>query len=283
MAGNSVEVGRSVTSKVIAILLVFGRGSTHTLTEIARLARLPVSTAYRLATELSAWGVLERTLDGQYRLGERLLSLGARSRYPMTTNIQERSRRVMEDLAAAYRRADVRLGVLTGGQVAFLRKPAGDRPVPMSFEPTTLPAHATAMGKALLAFSPPQIVDMVIGRGLKRYTDYTVTTSEELRRSLAVIRLTGVAVARRELDATTVAVAAPVFGTGGEVVAALELQDSERQDVRVMTPPLIVAARCLSRELVTPAARDLLRPDHGVRPDLVIPAPQLNGYVLPEH
>lgn len=252
MAGNSTESGRSVTSKVIAILLSLDHGRDHTLTDLARAARLPVSTAYRLVTELTAWGALERTEDGRYRIGERLATLGNRSAAdPPRPTINERTWRIMEDLAVAYGRGDVRLGVLAGHRVAFLGKPPGDRPVPAAFEPGTLPAHATAMGKVLLAFSPPSVAEMVIARGLTRYTEFTVT-ADGLRRSLSIIRATGVAVARRELDPDTIAVAAPVFGPGGKVVAALELLDHDIQHVRLMSGPLIVAARCLSRELLTP-------------------------------
>jgi AraC family transcriptional regulator, L-rhamnose operon transcriptional activator RhaR len=52
MAGNSAEPGRSVTSKIVAILLTFHDGNEHSLTEIARLTCLPVSTAHRLVTDL---------------------------------------------------------------------------------------------------------------------------------------------------------------------------------------------------------------------------------------
>ena len=254
MAGNSTESGRSVASKVIAILLSFGHGSDHTLTELAHAARLPVSTAYRLVTELTALGALERTEDGRYRIGERLATLGAGNHVVALPrpNGNERARRIMEDLAVAYGPADVRLGVLLGHRVAFLRKPPGGRPVSATFEPGTLPAHATAMGKVLLAYSPERVVEMVIARGLRRYTDFTVTTADALRRSLRIIRATGVAVARRELQPDTVAAAAPVFGLRGEVVAALELLDRGSPNVGLMSGPLIVAARCLSRELLTP-------------------------------
>ncbi len=57
------------------------------------------------------------------------------------------------------------------------------------------------------------------------------------------------AVCRRELDLRSSAVAVPVFGGGGEVVAALELEARDPQDLRRMQPPLVVAARGLSREL----------------------------------
>jgi len=254
MAGNSADPGRSVTSKVIAILVTFTNGSTYSLTEIARLAGLSVSTAYRLTTELVDWGMLERSEDGQYRIGLQLKVLSSQAG-ELRATIQEQARGVMDDLAAACSYADVRLGVLADLEVAFVERGAGSRPMPVSFEPASLPAHATAMGKALLAFSPPRAVDMVVARGLKQYTRFTVTTADGLRRCLAVTRLTRVAVARGELELDTVAVAVPVFGGGGELVGALELHSRECHDVRRMQPPLIVAARSLSRELATQHTR----------------------------
>jgi predicted transcriptional regulator len=53
VAGGSAESGRSVASRVTAILLAFHSGGTHSLTEIARLTGLPVSTTHRLLSELS--------------------------------------------------------------------------------------------------------------------------------------------------------------------------------------------------------------------------------------
>jgi DNA-binding IclR family transcriptional regulator len=235
---------------VIAILVTFGHGDTYSLTEIARLAGLSVSTAYRLTTELVDWGMLERTDDGQYRIGLQLKILGSQAA-ELPATVAEQARAVMEDLAAACSYADVRLGVLADLKVTFVERAAGSRPMPVSFEPAILPAHATAMGKALLAFSPPRIVDMVIARGLKPYTRWTVTKAVRLRRCLAVTRLTRIAVARGELEPDDVAVAAPVFGAGRDLVAALELHSRERQDIRLMQAPLIVAARSLSRELAT--------------------------------
>src|SRR5215210_7604513 len=177
MAGNSADAGRSVTSKVIAILLTFTNGSVFSLTEIARLAGLPISTAHRLATELVAWGMLERTHDGQYRIGMQLRAIASEAT-PSPPSVHERARRVMEDLSAAASRGTVRLGVLDGLEVAFIEKSGGNRPVSMVFEPATMPAHATAMGKALLAFSPPETVELVIAQGLKRFTPFTLTSPD---------------------------------------------------------------------------------------------------------
>src|SRR6185437_3531297 len=77
MAGNSADSGRSVTSKVVAILLTFNDGTVHSVTEIARLAGLPISTTHRLVSELAAWGILERTDALQYRVGVQLHAIAA--------------------------------------------------------------------------------------------------------------------------------------------------------------------------------------------------------------
>jgi DNA-binding IclR family transcriptional regulator len=249
MAGNSTEAGRSVTSKVVAILLSFTDGNVQSLTEIARLAGLPVSTAHRLVSELAAWGVLERTDDAHYRVGAPLRMVGGNA--PHQPSLVERARRVMEDLVAATR-TDVRLGVLDGPEVAYTERAAGHRPASSLWGGRTVPAHATAMGKALLAFSPHRVLDDLIAHGLDRYTPYTLTTSDRLRRALAVTRLTRVAISRWELELGSSAVAVPVFGGGGCVLAAIELKVRDlRSELRVMQPALLVAARALSRELAT--------------------------------
>jgi DNA-binding IclR family transcriptional regulator len=249
MAGNSADSGRSVTSKVVSILLTFTDGNVQSLTEIARLAGLPVSTAHRLVTELAAWGVLERTDDAHYRPGVPLRMIGSQTVH--AAGLHERARRVMEDIVTATR-ANVRLGVLEGLEVAYTEKLVGHRPVSIFAGDATLPAHATAMGKALLAFSPPAVVDTLLDQGLERYTPYTLTTPDRLRRALAVIRLTRVALCRWELELGVSAVAVPVFAGGGTVVAALELKVRDlRSDLHTLQPALVVAARCLSRELAT--------------------------------
>lgn len=247
MAGNSAESGRSVASKISSILLTFTDGNRQSLTEIARLAGLPVSTAHRLVTELSAWGVLERTGEAQYQVGVPVRVMG--SRLGHASSLDERARRVVEDVAAATHCA-VRLGVLEEDGVAYIEKQATHRPLSNPSASAVLPAHACAMGKALLAFSPPHLVERIAASGLQRFTPHTITSVDRLRRHLSVVRLTHVAVCRGELDPECSAVAVPVFAGGGAVVAALEagVRDlgGER---RVLQPVLTLAARSLSREL----------------------------------
>jgi DNA-binding IclR family transcriptional regulator len=247
MAGNSAEPGRSVTSKIVAILLTFHDGNEHSLTEIARLTCLPVSTAHRLVTELAGWGVLERTDESTFRIGLHIKAISSRKSY--TPAILESARRVLEDLVTAAR-AGARLGILAGTDVAYIEKRRDHSPVTTFAQTSRLPAHATALGKALLAFSPAEILDRVLLNGLTCYTPNTVTDPDRLRQNLASIRLTRVAIARWELETGVSGVAVPVFGAGGIAVAALELTvPNLRADLQMASSVLTIAARGLSREL----------------------------------
>jgi DNA-binding IclR family transcriptional regulator len=261
---------RSLVGRITAILSTFLAGESHSVTEIARLTQLPVSTAHRLTVELVSWQLLRRTADGRYEVGLTLQRLGGDGW--SVPALHERGPQVVTDLCeVAHRRA--RLGILRGDRVAYIEKQEGPEPATAFCANAVLPAHATALGKALLAFAPRGVVSSVEQR-LTAYTRHTLTTPDQLHRALQATRLTRRAVARGELFPGDWAVAVPVFGSGGVVVAALELDVHDpRTDIETCTAALAVAARGLSRELAVdmhPAGRPHLRllP----RPDWVGPA-----------
>jgi DNA-binding IclR family transcriptional regulator len=156
---------------------------------------------------------------------------------------------VVEDLSGLMQ-SDVRLGLLDGLRVRYAEKVHGCQPFSGFSDAATLPAHATALGKALLAFSSPETVEHVIRYGLGSYTSATITTAARLRHTLKVTKLSGMAIARGELRPEHSAVAVPVFGGRGKPVAALEvrLRDVSGELARVV-PALTIATRALPREL----------------------------------
>jgi IclR family transcriptional regulator, acetate operon repressor len=257
VAGNSTDAGRSVTSKVTAILLVFADDGVHTLTEIAGSAHLPTSTAHRLASELVAWRLLERTEERHYRIGLPLRIIAseyAQSEVCSYTQTVMRALPMLDELSRATR-SEVRLGVLRGSQVLTLRpqpQRATGRMHGAKLLHGLLPAHAAAAGKALLAFSPPGVVNRVIADGLPAFTRHTITSPDLLRQSLSVIRLTQVATSRNELECGKTAIAMPIFYGGGRVAAAIELAVGDLgTEFKPAAGALSVACHSLSRQLIT--------------------------------
>jgi DNA-binding IclR family transcriptional regulator len=253
MAGKAVEPGRTVTSKVTAILMAFTSGSDWSLSELARLTGIPLTTTHRLVSELTAARMLERAPGARYRVGPALGQLqSAAGAAPAAPTVAALAPAVLDDLAAATGRT-VRLGVLRGTRVAYVEK-AGRAAVTSFGAGATLPAHASAMGKVLLAFAPPATARSTVARGLAHYTERTITRRAQLLHELSVTRLTGFATCHGELLPDESTVAAPVTAAGGRVVAALEaraadLRPGPHGGLDVARHLLTVAARGLSREL----------------------------------
>lgn len=243
------EVKRTVTSKVTAVLDAFTLSAPElSLNELARRAGLPLSTTYRIASELVRWGGLERGDPGGYRIGLRLWQLGSLA--PRTRSLRDVARPFMQDLYEATHE-NVQLAVLDGREALYLEKITGPRSVDVkSRQGGRLPLHATGVGKVLLAHGPPALFEEVVRAGLRRYTPHTIIEPGRLRRALSEIRRTGVGYAREELTLGSVSVAAPVFQTDGTVVAALSIVGrSSARDLRRLAPAARTAALSASREM----------------------------------
>jgi DNA-binding IclR family transcriptional regulator len=253
MAGNSGVPGRTVTSKLAAILTAFTSGWDYTLSELAMQTNLAVSTVHRLLNDLVGTSLLERPDGCTYRPGPTLRGLTYGVRPP---TLRGRAPFVVEDVALSLH-TTARLGVVDGVEVAYVEKKAGLEPGTLFPNPARLPLHATAMGKALLAFGPRSLVRLVSGGDLTRYTPRTLTCASELECAVHKTRAHGFALTERELDPTVSSVAVPVFDAWGRAVAAIEVDVVGRgpEAVERTLPTLLTAARCLRRELLPPELR----------------------------
>ena len=250
MAGGAIESGRSVVSRVAAILMAFRSGGTHSLTELARLAGLPISTTHRLVGDLVSRRVLERTEDGAYRVGLPLRMIGGIA-LPSSPPLLEQALVVIADVAAVTGTA-VRVGVLDGRRAVVAVTGPGRTPADGFIDDPT-PAHASALGRVLLAFSPAEVVDEAIA-AVRTTAGDIAFSPERLRRLLATTRLTRVAV-RRDAEGGRCEVAVPVFGTGGLLLAGLEATVPDlTTGFEQARGALLVAAGSLSRQLATTPA-----------------------------
>ncbi len=235
-----------VASRVLDVLAAFD-GSDLTLTAIARRAGIPLTTAHRIVGDLAAWGALERAEDGRYRIGLRLWEVGALA--PRGLGLREHAMPFLEDLYEVTRQ-NVQLAVLDGRDAVYVERLSGRGAVNVITRVGgRLPLHATGVGLVLLAFAPPDVQEEVLAGPLQRYTEKTVCRPGELRRMLAEVRRTGVAVSDGQIELIALSVAAPVWGQRGEAAAALSVVVPAGSDARTYVPVVRAAARGISRAL----------------------------------
>ena len=159
----------------------------------------------------------------------------------------------LQDLHAAAK-TTVQLGVLEGAQVLVVERITGHRPMPMLEQAGgKIPAHCSALGRAILAYSDPETIEAILAAGLQPRTPRTLTSRMAVLRELTAIPPRGWAVDREEGNIGISCVAAPIFGPLGQVAAALSvtgptgLVRSER-----IGPAVRLAAAAASRAYASP-------------------------------
>ncbi|MQY20774.1 IclR family transcriptional regulator [Nocardia macrotermitis] len=211
----------SMIERMTLILDTFDtRTPTLTLLEIVERTGLPRSTVHRILDQMIRLRWLAHT-SGGYRLGMRTLELGGLA--AEHNEIRDAVAPLLHELAQRTGLVG-HLGVLDGREVVYLDKVGGRFAAAL---PTRLggrmPAHATALGKAMLATLEPPIAESVVRTRPARLTARTVCEPDALRRELDRTRLRqGVAVDHEESMAGIACVAAPLR-VRGAAPAALSL------------------------------------------------------------
>jgi DNA-binding IclR family transcriptional regulator len=213
---------RSVGSVARAIALLDALADSEAglgVNELARRIGVNASTASRLLATLERSGLVERSARGPYRLGLRLVTLSDRVLGQL--DVRQRARPLLARLAEQTGETAT-LSVPSGGDaitVDFV--PSGSSVVSMARLGRPSIMHATAVGKVALAFGAR--ADEPAGP-LPAYTEHTIVDPAALAAELDAVRAGGYAEAIGEREADLAAVAAPVFGRGGELAAILGVQ-----------------------------------------------------------
>ncbi|MCU1639576.1 MAG: hypothetical protein JWL94_2223 [Microbacteriaceae bacterium] len=186
--------------------------------------------------------------NGRYALGLRLWEVGVQT--PTAHNLRTIALPYLEDLFEATRE-HVHLAILDRHDALYLEKLSGHQAVHViSRVGGRLPLHSTGVGLVLLAHARPEIVDSYLSSSLRRFLPLTVTSADELRRRLAVIRANGVAHMSEEMTAGSSSVAAPIRDRTGSVVAAVSIVTRTAPEPdRAHEVAVRLAARGVSRAL----------------------------------
>src|SRR5579862_3023340 len=250
------ETPSSMVDRVVLILSVFERSSEAlTAGQISVRSGIPRSSVHRILSQLVTARWLMRHEDG-YALGLRMFEIG--SLVAHRSRITSAARPFIRELAERTGQV-VHLAVLDQQDVVYLDKVASavDYRAFADALPSRvggrLPAHCTAVGKALLAYSPQPTVSDYLAAGLRRRTEASLATPAALEAAIVSIRNAGYATDRDEAVPGVACVAAPIRNFD-EVAAAVSVcgpRDQMRKDL----PPLVMwTAAEISRSLPRVAA-----------------------------
>ncbi len=221
--GSVQSVDRALT-----ILKLLAADGELGVTEIAGLIGVHKSTASRLLGTLEAHDLAEQLPDrGRYRLGVGVLRLAGATRTRL--DIVHQSRPVTVALAAEVGET-VNVVILSGTETLYLDQVAGPSALQIhNWVGRRNPVHATANGRVLLAHASPAQADAVLAAALtpsgrlRALTPHTITDRAALADSLEAVRRQGYSVAVDELEIGLTAVAAPIRGMDGSVIASLSV------------------------------------------------------------
>lgn len=211
----------TVLGKTMTVLLAFTVEDTALgFTELLARTELPKATLHRLLRDLVGARLLER-INGRYRLSRLVFELGMRASAERT--LLEVATPFLEELCE-HTHETVHLGVREAHEVLYVAKMGGRR---QATSPSRLggrmPLHATAVGKALLAFSPTEVQDEVLSGRLRRCAPRTIVNRAVLRQQLKDVVERGVAFEHEESAVGITCVAAPVFGIDDELLAGISV------------------------------------------------------------
>jgi IclR family KDG regulon transcriptional repressor len=236
--------------RAVASLNAVARASDGlTLSEVARAIGEPKSTLHAvLATLVEAGLLIREETSKRYRLGPHILALAGA--YARQSDLIRAFTEVARPLARELGET-IQLAILQGRDVLYIGKQEGSQWVRLASEVgTRLPAHATSLGKCLLAWLPENELECLLAEGpLVALTPRTITDPEALRAELAQVRAQGFAIDRGETLPDVWCFGAPVRDAHGVVVAALSISVPVTRIGVERVEELVRAARAAADEL----------------------------------
>jgi DNA-binding IclR family transcriptional regulator len=224
--GDNAERGPAAVvqsvDRALSVLEILAASGEAGVTEVAAELGVHKSTAFRLVAALESRGFVEQLADrGKYRLGFGVVRLAGAAAAQL--DIAREGRQICEALAADVGET-VNIAILDADRAVNVSQARG--PASLSTHNWVgqgTPLHATSSGKVLLAHAPDAVRKDVLSRELPRFSPFTITDPEALRQDLERTVERGWGSTAEEFEVGLNAVAAPVRGAGGDVVAALSV------------------------------------------------------------
>jgi len=210
--------------RVLDIFELFtGEKDSYNLTEISKSLNMPPSSTYVILQNMLNRGYLETDRSGkQFRIGYKLFTI--RSGYMRSTSLTGEFNQVAEKIVADLNET-VSLAIKAGDHLLYIGEKASNHA--LRFTPnmgTTLPLHATASGKVMLAdFTLEELRALYPSDRLEKMTDKTISSFPELLMELDRVRKQGFGYNMGETVAGVHCVAGPVVDADGRAAASISI------------------------------------------------------------
>lgn len=223
MSGQKREYNIASLQRGLRMLQLLGQaGRGLPASEIAKQSGLPVSTVHRFLVNLEAGGFLTKDDVNNYHLGVACVSLGQAAREQL--DIRKVSLTHLEQLNRTTRET-VHLTVRHKLSAVYIEKL--DSPEPLRIHSrigASVPLYCTAVGKVMLAYLDDGEREKVVNQiELRRFTENTVGSIQELQAQLSRVRKDGYACDLEEHEPHIRCIAAPIWDHTGAVNASLSV------------------------------------------------------------
>lgn len=256
MATEEIRPTQSLQSleRGIAVIQVFSHEHPAlTLSEVARLTGMTRATARRILLTLQKLGHVRS--DGRlFSLTPRVLTLGWA--YLSSLSLWDVAQPFMQELVARTRES-CSAATLDLPDIVYVARVPTSRIMSITLGVgSRLPAHATSLGRVLLADLPTEELERYLAETtLEAYTPHTIVEPARLREALAEVRAQGWALADEELEVGLRSIAAPIRRADGRTIAALNVSGAvARVSMEELTgrflPDLLATAEQISLSLV---------------------------------
>jgi len=242
----------------LAVIRALSSPDPQTLSEVARTTGLSRAAARRFLLTLERLGYVDHE-GNRFALTPQVLALGYA--YLSSLTLPEVAQPHLARLVERVHESSS-VSVLDGRDVVYVARVPTRRIMTVAITVgTRFPAHATSMGRVLLAgLSRRQRADALDGVVLEPLTDATITTRAELEAELDRVARDGYALVDQELEVGLRSIAVPVHDPAGAVVAAMNLSThaaatSVAQMRERLLPPLRETAAAVERDLAVARPR----------------------------
>ncbi|GAA3572328.1 IclR family transcriptional regulator [Amycolatopsis ultiminotia] len=239
--------------RAITVLELLARNGESGITEIAGELGVHKSTASRLLSVLESHGLVEQLGErGKYAIGFGVVRLAGAATARM--DLAKLGRRTCQAVAEELGET-VNIAIADDGVAINISQARGAAAITtQNWTGQRTPLHATSSGKVLLAAMDDAERKRMLGHDeLAPYTPRTTVDIDELESELERVAEDGYASCFEELELGMHAVAVPIRGTGGEVVAAMSASGPSyrlsKQRIRQIVRPMTEAAQELSAQL----------------------------------